>query len=406
MIKFFSGVVIIAALGGCASMPEVTATYRFPKADTKINVTQSIACSEKPQRVVSAIGVTSKTNYSADWSARANTGTITFNDYGGTLKDSDIGLKFTEDGRLSGINSVATGEGEAIVRSAISLGTAIPGAMVPQGAVMPGKAPPELREIKAKEIQDTCKNLKEYVGASGAHKAGAGDVVTLHYSIDIVYGYIPPVVNQKHKVTTPAKWTIEPNLADNPNGYLSTDGGKLITLKVNLSDRALYKSLPAAHFPIVLKWAHADFTKNPEWVNHPKWTGDENAPSGFTAIKLNKTANYQLEVDGPNADFSVAEMVWAEDDVVPVQQWYPLLVPKGEIFGQQKFVLALSPAGRVTQLEYSANTGVTGLLTSSGNVVNAFPTVQSEAAAAKAKADLIAQEQRLAVCTATPSKCK
>jgi hypothetical protein len=93
--------------------------------------------------------------------------------------------------------------------------------------------------------------------------------------------------------------------------------------------------------------------------------------------------------------------------VAQIGKPYTLPMPKPVLFGKEAFGASFSESGALTSLQYTSNTGVGQAL----NVANAALTgVQNEtaqkAAAVKAEADLIAQQQRLAQCLADRATCK
>ena len=83
-------------------------------------------------------------------------------------------------------------------------------------------------------------------------------------------------------------------------------------------------------------------------------------------------------------------------------------IPQAPFFGSQTFVLALSDAGTITTLTYGKESGAAAGLNSFNAVMAAFAprSAADKAAEIQARADLIAQTQRLAVCEAAPKDCK
>jgi hypothetical protein len=367
---------LVSALIGCASMPNTTATYYFPKSTTSLVVTQTLGCTndKKKPNVISAFAVTLTTANSSD--PGGDTGKIAYGNYGGWLSDADVGPTFTVDGRLSAINSTTTAEGSTIITSAATLATAAVSAF---GTEAEPRTSPE-------QIKETCVAITQE--APGDKRPGT---VTLTYSIN--FQYDPK--GQK---------LIEPDPNSNPNRYEGTPS-QVIRLKPDQGSDVLAGKLPVTQFPIVLavKSASVDF--------YPAVMGDDgneasNAPYGYQLIKMNKTATYELLVIGPDGHFAKGTPIWAGNVRVPIQDYYPLAVPSGAVFGNQSFKLTLSDAGDVTMLEYSTTTGTPGILNAAGSGVGAIPSDKTKAAAIQSQADLIAQQQRLVACKADPSSCK
>lgn len=123
MRKQIVAALIVAAisLGGCAHTPAVTLGYYLPKSSVSFKVIRTIACDAGDNPIV-ATTVTPTVKHSADMSNRQ---TLALSGLRGPFSDSDVKLEFYEDGRLSGVNASSTGQGEAILKTAITLATAV-----------------------------------------------------------------------------------------------------------------------------------------------------------------------------------------------------------------------------------------------------------------------------------------
>lgn len=95
---------------------------------------------------------------------------------------------------------------------------------------------------------------------------------------------------------------------------------------------------------------------------------------------------------------------------VPVPQWgteYDIPIPKPPMFGTNNLNLSLLASGKIKTLKYGATNGAKDLGSAFSTLSNKFAQTDSDKAAAlKAEADVIAQQQRLIKCTATPTDCK
>ena len=370
------------ALVGCASMPKITVTYRFPKAETNIVVTQTLACSMDNMHIVSAISATANTTYSSNADI-TDTGTINFGDYGGLLTDADLGPTFTADGRLSGINSSTTGEGATIVKSAVTVATGLAGttAFRERADLLSNKIKP----FGTQEIKDTCTAIANFLAA------GSVKVITLTYSINVLYDH-----SGAGLIAADPKF--------NPNEY-STIPGQSITLKVDQGDIGIHDALPAAQFPLYVTVVSANPAPHPTLADYPTWSDKGKPPRGFQLLKLNTISGYVLRIYGPDGNFEKSVPIWEGEIAVPLRDYYPLAVPSGMVFGKQGLTLSLSDSGSVTKLEYSSNTGASDALTAAGSATGTLPTSQSQAQNDQSQADLIYQQQRLTVCKATPTSC-
>ena len=86
---------------------------------------------------------------------------------------------------------------------------------------------------------------------------------------------------------------------------------------------------------------------------------------------------------------------------------YSVPIPKGAMFGTQRFTLALAESGGVTKLTYGDTPDVNGAFGGVSTVLDALqgPSAREQADLAQAEADLIFQTQRAALCQADPTNC-
>lgn len=150
-------------LGSCGSMPAVTVSYYFPKAETQLQLAQTIACNDDGSGLFSATAVTPTTQYVAD--RRVDRATISFKRLSGSFSNADVTVKLTDDGRLQGVNAVSEGDGGAIVKSVLSLTSvfAVKSIRIPDSQV---------------DVKGACAVVKKY---------GADKPVTISYEASISY---------------------------------------------------------------------------------------------------------------------------------------------------------------------------------------------------------------------------
>lgn len=127
--------VLGAALAGCAVLPDATVTYYLPTSETTVAVTQTITC-DKAQNPSATIGLNAKTTYHADYS-REGEKNIAIKSLDGSFSDTDVDFTLTEDGRLKGINSARTGQGQSIIKDVVTVATTA--AAIAGGGVEPPK---------------------------------------------------------------------------------------------------------------------------------------------------------------------------------------------------------------------------------------------------------------------------
>lgn len=115
-----ANVLIAGALAGCASLPNATVRYYLPQTKVSFKVVRTVACDANNYLVISNVA-TPTVVHSADRNKRHE---ISLAALKGTFSDSDVKVDFYDDGRLKGINASSTGEGESILKTAISIAVA------------------------------------------------------------------------------------------------------------------------------------------------------------------------------------------------------------------------------------------------------------------------------------------
>ncbi|SEF35295.1 hypothetical protein ABL840_01675 [Variovorax sp. NFACC27] len=125
-----------ALLTGCATVPDVSVSYRPVKWAVAVTVVHTLTCNRDNNLAAIQRGATFLPIYSAAPSNPAYR--IQLKDLNRFYADSDITFGFTDDGRLKSINQATMGQGETVVKSAIAAVAAI--SAVPAAA--PATAPP------------------------------------------------------------------------------------------------------------------------------------------------------------------------------------------------------------------------------------------------------------------------
>lgn len=116
----FSGICWVLAatfLAGCASLPNGDVHYYLPKSDISFKVVRIVTCDDQDHLLFSDVVTTTVTN-SADPKAKQ---TINLSKLKGTFTDTDLKVDLYDDGRLKGINSSSTGEGQDILKTAVGI---------------------------------------------------------------------------------------------------------------------------------------------------------------------------------------------------------------------------------------------------------------------------------------------
>jgi len=409
-------VVYVAALtllASCASTPQGSTSYYFPKAETQLVITQTLSCNAKGDRLREVVTVTPTTIYTADLSL--SRGVFEPRRIDGALADASVSLTFTDDGRLAGINTTSTGQGATIIKDIIGVakaaGIAVAAADIDRynakqacvkikdyaSKATPTKNPvaagADVKKRKAAgadgdKQQAQAEDAKKTEDGGGAADAAA--TVTLTYARTFQYG--------KLAAGGLSLGIRDPSLKDPPAPALEIkpDAGSISVYN------ELIHQIPNLAFALSIV---SPATK----MEAAQWSG---ASKSDYSLKLNSVALSTLSLDGPVGDLEHRGEVWKGQLAIPLsaeEDRYDLPIPKAKLFGTQKFALTLSNYGSITKLEYSKT--ISDALTAADSVGTAVatamkpPTAAQQAAALQSQADLIYQQQRLASCEAEPGKC-
>lgn len=335
----------VVLISGCSTLPDVSFTYNKTKWATTVTVSQTLSCNVPKDKIIVLSQSTVTTSYSANQEQKLE---FPIKELDKWYSDVDAGMTLTDDGRLKGINQSSNGQGEAILKSAVT-------SLALLGAALEGEF--SLANTPLKPISDVTAKCAEI------EKWGGGKPITLVF----------------RKMLT----------AEN-----ASNGIKASEIDPASESRSLYDLIntpkPKIAVTTIAKANHG--IKNTEGKNNDK---------DFVQIKLQEPGVISISItDGINAD-----SIGGADVRVPLNSTYSVPIPKGKFFGKQTFVLAMSEAGTVTAVTYGkTSVGAAGL--NSFGALASTQTPTSEAAELKAQADVIAQQQRLASCLSKPDQCK
>lgn len=336
----------LLVLGACAKLPPVNYSY-FPSMGTAVvTITQSLDCSKDQKRlVVITTPPVVAVKYAADhfvgpWTVEASR-------LRGELANNDFALSLYEDGRLKGINAQSTGQGEAILKSVVSLvTTALP---LVGGAGNSGKRDPKLPE---------CQVIANW---------GGGKPVSLNYA---------------------GLYDLRGLASSNIVAIDPVPDSKQLRDELNRANR------------IGRLQARLQLSKN-EIVPGSSLASSSGRDS-YVHLKLQRIALGTMQI------LSSGTPIWTGTLLVPRAESYELPIPRAALFGKSTFAVEVAESGAVTKLQYGRETGAAGpvnVLTAAATA--ATPRSAAEQAAdMKAQADLIAQSQRLARCQAKPDQCQ
>lgn len=350
----------LAVLTGCAAIPDVTVSYRAVGWSVQVAVVHTITCTADGGLAVVDRGATFLPVYSAD--PRASFA-LRLKDLDRFFADADVALALTDDGRLKSINQSTTGQGEAVVKSAIGAAAAWAAAPLPIPNVAAGI---QLfsnnkfdKEVGPKQPPRVCDVVRKW------SRAAADDLpqVSVIQAISVRF---PPAVGPSS--ASPSK-DQEALVNELGNAGLNISGAVVATL-------------------------------NPQTLQ-PILNPSQEVKSNEVGVTLQHLGT--LAVTASDAQGTVG----SKSMVVPLAATFVLPIPKAALFGKQAFSLTLSEAGRITNLGYGRTTGVPGALGTVSTIAGHEVTEDTaEAASLKAASDLIAQQQRYTNCRLKPAECK
>jgi hypothetical protein len=341
----------LTAVAGCSFVPDVEYSYYPAKSTSSINISQAVTCNSDSTALVVVNVPTVNISYAAD---RDQTPVpFKINDLNGAFApfaDTDVSFSFYDDGRLKGINQSTTGQGEAAIKSAVSLATTLAAV----GAGAPSTAP-----VKKPKLP-ICTTLASF---------GGGKAVTLVYTAEI-------------------------------DASKATDGP--IQLTVSPDSQALADLLKGAPGMPLLVYTISDPVPTGSGV-HP----GSSASSNTVKLTLQQTASVNVEIHANYDDNAHSNQIWTGVLVLPTVGTYDLPIPRAALFGKQSFSLSLAESGAVTSVDYGKNTGASGILNAGAAIAatQAPEAASAQAADIKAQADIIYQTKRLAACRASSTAC-
>lgn len=342
--KIAATVLAVMALGGCATTPPVTMYYYLPRADAQVTVIRSLACNANDTELFVANTITSKVEYSADPHHRYP---VNVEALDGPLANTELGITLAADGRrLLGFNVTQTGQGSQVVDALLAVaGVALAGAS--------GDDPSQLKTV--------CENIENN---------GKEGVLTLTFSATEAF----------ESIGTASEFAV-----------ISQDADRLAL--VQAATGVLCLTVSGLDQPVL----------PPVDVNRERRSDLQ--------VKLRQPARMQMEVapdELGSACDSPADAIWSGNVLVPQQGvLYDIPLPRAAAFGKQSVTVSLSEAGALTSLKYGGESGVASVVGSAGKTLDLLngSTTAERAAALDAQADLIAQQERLLKCQATPASC-
>jgi hypothetical protein len=364
MLRIAKAALVAACLGGCSSIPDVEYTYYPSKASASVSVSQTIACNPGKTDLVIVSIPTISAAYAADTGMppyRIRIGDIEGGF--GSFADSEATFKFSDDGRLLSINQSTTGQGETVVKAAVGVGTSI---LTFHTSVRPPKSNEEKPAASAE--LPVCKFIADW---------GAGKPVTLTYGAE----------------------------------FDPLDGGS-IDIKPSQGSQSLYAAINS-----MSSLPRLTAVVGPAVPIASRARNIPDADEGSVKLTLRKTAKVDVKVRASSTIIRTTAnavvrgtantVIGGGTIIVPTKATYTVPIPRAAFFGKQSFAMTLSDAGDITSITYGKLSGAAAALNAGNSIATVKTTdTTAEVAQLKAKADLIAQRQRLLKCEAEPGECK
>ncbi len=352
-------------LAGCAQTPHATISYPLTRTDVAITVVRTIKCDQDnlPHIVdVPAVAVT----FGAD---PKSIGTLNTAKLDGAFTDTSLDLHFTPDQRLQSVNVEATGQGETILKSAISLASSI---------FFPKLGAENAQEITGMPttaaIKSQCIQLTKMFGTEAMTISYAG-------SLDLpdTSGQTPAEIAANRRMDFRLKPV--PQDFDRSQRFAALLG----------SVCARFQTMDAPRAPV----------------------GNIAVSDGYATLTARQPRTSVLRVAvSPSTDVCPLEgkssFIWA--GMLPVGQLgtiYQIPIPRAAVFGKQSFELALDDSGGLTQIKYGKSTGAGQAIAvgQQGVDVAKPPTDAERAAAIEAEIALRKAQEHRAKCLADASAC-
>lgn len=339
-----AGVILVAGfLTGCATIPDVTYNYYPAKWNTTATVIQTVGCNAAKTEAFVLNAVSVSTAYSSNIDKVPFK--IRIKDLDRFSADVDMAMTFTDDGRLKTINQSATGQGEAIIKSAVSLVGAL--AAMPYSVLLKKD-----KEEETASIQTQCDDIEKW---------GDKKPITLIFKVSV-----------------------------NSNTL-----GKKVVFEAAPESTKLYEKLRNVLPKLSVDVAQANDIKDIK--SGPSYESGDH--KDVILLELQKIGAVSFSISADDKQIGGARII------IPQDGTYRLPIPKAALFGKQTFSIAISEAGAVTSIGYGKNTGMAGALNALGSVATT-QTAAAEAANLKAQSDLIAQQERWVLCSTKPKECK
>jgi len=305
--------------------------------------------------VLIADALTPSVAHSADRS-KETTMVFALSEMRGAFSDSDVKFEYYDDGRLKGFNGASTGQGEAALKTALAV---IGGLVALDGG--------------SRSYPTECAAIK---------KIGGDKPLLLTYTLDLVLEKtVPDSTGQSEKKIL--------------NTDYQTFRPEAVT-SVIVEEHALAPAIGRVCAKI-------------SEVSQPSPRVDYQANEDDILLPVREPGLVKVKVTTGNDSKCGINEIWEGD--LAIAQFgtpYELPIPPATMFGKRAMAVAFAESGAIASVQFTSNSGAGQALNVANSLLTASngETAAEKAAALKAEADLIAQQQRLLACLAEPKNCK
>ncbi|MEG3145301.1 hypothetical protein U1839_11635 [Sphingomonas sp. RT2P30] len=352
-------------VAGCAQTPRATISYPLARTDAAISVVRTIKCDKDDVPHVVDLPTVAVT-FSADPNA---TGTLNTSKLDGVFADTSLDIGFTADQRLKTVNTESIGQGEAILKSAISLASSV---FFPKAGSE--RAPDPTGMPTAADIKSQCADLNRTFGTEAMTITYAG-------SLDL------PETSGKTAAAIAANRSMDFRLQPVPQDL----------------DRS--RRFAALLGSVCARFHALDAPKAP--------VSELVAPGGYATLTARQPRAAVLRIAvSPSTDVCPVDgrpgFIWAGRLAVgQLGTLYQIPIPRAAVFGKQTFELELDESGGLTKIKYGKSTGAGAAIATGQAGVDAVkpPTAADQAAAIEAEIALRKAQDHRAKCLADPTAC-
>jgi hypothetical protein len=366
MLKHTSLILTAAALSACASAPDVTYSYYLPTSKTAVTLTQTIDCTEDGKYILTYAAPSIATTNVSDHGKDSNGKEIRLVDIplkrlDSELADIDFSFNLFDDGRLKSINATSTGQGETIVKSAVTLISAA-------ATFAAGK----------EDHAPNCKAVKKW---------GKGKPVTLVYSNMSNPADLGADIAKLDADFLQAQADIIRADADIQNGgdianaeALKARAKVVIDRKQSFNlepakdetSKAIYKDLNQDNLLPNLQIA---VDPSSAVILPPANYAGCGPDTKEVCISLRRTKSVKFNITARTDAIYTGNVVvpgTADADI------YKLPIPDAALFGKETFILTLNDAGGIVTIDYGKGSGAASAMNAGVTIVNAITPGSSE----------------------------